>query len=343
MTHSHSRPKLKGGLGLAILLALALATLVVGVTGLKDVAAALDSLGWRGLWVLSLYSPVPLFFLGAGWWVIAGDPDGQKLHVFMWARLVRDAACELLPFSHLGGFIIGARAAVLGGVANRTAVSTTVADVTAELIAQLGFTGLGLVLLVSRLGLGGSHQALVGAVVGGLSLSAVGAVVFVLLQRRGGRLVERLAARLTPSATASAADFGRAIAEVYERPWRIAVAVALHALAWIASGVGVWLALRAGGVGLGLESVLGLESLVAAARSTLVFAPMGLGVQEAAYALMGPLFGLSPELALALSIIKRARDLAVGAPGLIAWQTAEGLRVMSRRPPRTAGRASAQG
>jgi len=261
----------------------------------------------------------------------------------MWARLIRDAACELLPFSHLGGFIIGARAAVLGGVASRTAVSTTVADVTAELIAQLGFTGLGLVLLVSRLGFGGSHEALLGSVVGGLSLSALGAIVFVVLQRRGGRLVERLAARLAPSAAGSAADIGRAIAGLYERPWRIAGAVALHALAWIASAVGVWLALRAGGVGLGLDSVLGIESLVAAVRSTLVFAPMGLGVQEAAYALIGPLFGLGPEVALALSIIKRARDLAVGAPGLIAWQTAEGLRVMSRRPPRTAGRASAQG
>ena len=32
------------------------------------------------------------------------------------ARLVRDASGELLPFSSLGGFVFGARAAILGGV-----------------------------------------------------------------------------------------------------------------------------------------------------------------------------------------------------------------------------------
>jgi len=46
-------------------------------------------------------------------------------------------------------------------------------------------------------------------------------------------------------------------------------------------------------------------------------------VQEAAYALAGPLFGLPPESALALSLAKRARDLAIGVPTLLAWQLGE--------------------
>jgi hypothetical protein len=44
---------------------------------------------------------------------------------------VRDASGELLPFSSLGGFVFGARAAILGGVDPAVAISTTVADVTA--------------------------------------------------------------------------------------------------------------------------------------------------------------------------------------------------------------------
>src|SRR6202012_230434 len=104
-----------------------------------------------------------------------------------------------------------------------------------------------------------------------------------------------------------------------------------HFAAWVASGLGVWLALRVAGVDISPASVLAIESLVAAARRAVVVAPMGLGVQEATYALVGPLFGLGPETALALSIIKRARDLVVGAPALMGWQAMEGMRVMGRR------------
>jgi hypothetical protein len=39
---------------------------------------------------------------------------------------------------------------------------------------------------------------------------------------------------------------------------------------------------------------------------------------------LGELFGLGPELALGLSLIKRARDLALGIPALFGWQFVEG-------------------
>jgi hypothetical protein len=38
------------------------------------------------------------------------------------------------------------------------------------------------------------------------------------------------------------------------------------------------------------------------------------------------------ETALALSLIKRVADLAIGAPGLLAWQVLEGRRFL--RPDR---------
>ena len=40
----------------------------------------------------------------------------------------------------------------------------------------------------------------------------------------------------------------------------------------------------------------------------------------------GPLFGLPVEAALALSLLKRARDIAVGVPMLLSWQLAESRR-----------------
>jgi putative membrane protein len=323
--------RLRVGLWTAVVLALALATAVAATIGVRDIGGALEAIGWRGLAALCLITAPTVALLGTAWFLLAADEPLSRLPVFVWSRLIRDASSELLPFSHLGGFFIGARAAILKGVTPRTAFATSVADVTAELLAQLGFTALGLGLLVSRLGAGFSRSTLVGGVVAGLVLSAVVAAVFIGLQRRGGRFVERLAERLLPGAAASAGDLGQAIAAIYDRPVRIVLAVAVHFAAWVVSALGAWLALRCAGVRIGPGSVLAIESLVAAARSAVVVAPMGLGVQEATYALVGPIFGLGPEVALALSIVKRARDLVIGAPALMAWQAMEGARVMGRR------------
>ena len=134
--------------------------------------------------------------------------------------------------------------------------------------------------------------------------------------------------RFAPEAADSAAAVGRAINALYDRPWRILGGVALHLCAWIASGAGVWLALKVAGISVSLSGILALESLVGAVRTAAFFAPMGVGVQEATYALIGPLFGLGPDLALAISLIKRARDLVIGVPALILWQGFEGRRLL---------------
>ncbi|MBV8683706.1 MAG: flippase-like domain-containing protein [Caulobacteraceae bacterium] len=336
MTTVHKR--LPASIWLAVLVASALATAVAAIVGVKDVAGALAAIGWRGLGALVLATPVPMVLLGAAWFLLAPRGEGARLDVFVWGRLVRDAAGELLPFSPLGGFFIGARASILRGLTPRTAFSTSIVDVTTEMLAQLGFTALGLGMLVSRLGAGSVRSGLVEGVVAGLGLSALAAVLFIVLQRRGGHLVERIAERVIPGAAAAAGDLRTAISAVYGRPARVVLAASTHFAAWTASGLGVWLALRAAGVDIKPAPVLAIESLVAAARSAVVVAPMGLGVQEATYALVAPLFGLGPETALALSIIKRARDLIVGAPALMSWQAMEGMRVMGRRwapPPAT--------
>jgi len=75
---------------------------------------------------------------------------------------------------------------------------------------------------------------------------------------------------------------------------------------------------------------LALEALVSAIRSAAVFIPHALGAQEAAYAVLSPLFGIGAEFGLAVSVLKRARDLAMGIPILLIWQVLEGHRARSR-------------
>jgi uncharacterized membrane protein YbhN (UPF0104 family) len=126
-----------------------------------------------------------------------------------------------------------------------------------------------------------------------------------------------------------AGDFGRALNEVYQRPGGVAASIALHLAAWVVSAVGVWFALRFAGVGIGLGAVLAIESLVCAVRSAGFIAPMAMGVQEAAYSLIGPLFGLPADMAVAVSLIKRASSLTVGVPALVIWQAVEGRRLVA--------------
>ena len=75
--------------------------------------------------------------------------------------------------------------------------------------------------------------------------------------------------------------------------------------------------------------MLAIEALVFAVRSIAFVVPGALGVQEGAYLLIAPLFGLDPQAAIALSLLKRARDVTIGLPALVAWQAGEGRKLLA--------------
>ena len=66
-------------------------------------------------------------------------------------------------------------------------------------------------------------------------------------------------------------------------------------------------------------------------RSVAFAVPGAIGFQEAAYALLGPLFGLPPPAALALSLARRARDILLGVIGIASWQAVEAVAWSRRR------------
>jgi uncharacterized membrane protein YbhN (UPF0104 family) len=100
---------------------------------------------------------------------------------------------------------------------------------------------------------------------------------------------------------------------------------------WCASACWLWLVFRVLGAPLALSSAIAVQSLLEALRSAAVFVPAAIGVQEAGYAALVPLFGLSPETGVAVSLMRRARDIAVGIPALLAWQLVEARRIRPRR------------
>src|SRR5262249_53288494 len=70
------------------------------------------------------------------------------------------------------------------------------------------------------------------------------------------------------------------------------------------------------------------ESLMHAIRGVAFVIPNALGAQEGGLVLLCAVFGIPPEQAIALSLVKRAADLTLGVPGLVGWQLLEWKRLV---------------
>ena len=104
--------------------------------------AALARIGWRGFAFLTAYSLLPFALLGSAWSVLTPGLPLRQWAILVWARIVRDSATEVLPFSQVCGFVIGARTAILHGVPPVAAFSTAVVDVTVLTRMPLPVSGL---------------------------------------------------------------------------------------------------------------------------------------------------------------------------------------------------------
>ena len=310
-------------------LGLALAVYLVTHIGLGAVYSAAVALGWGGFALLCLWGLGVFLLLGLAWHVLLPASPGAAAWTFVRSRMVRDSAAEVLPFSQLGGIAIGVRAAILQGVSAPLAWASMIADVTTELLAQIAYLGLGIAILATHRPRTSAVASLTRASLIGLTLAVVAGALFFAVQRYGVTLAARIAAAIARGAGQVTAAVGAALDAIYRSPERVAVSVTLHLAGWIASGIAVWIAFRLIGAHIGLTSVLAIESLVYATRSVAVIVPNALGVQEAAYAVLAPLFGVGAELGLAVSLLKRARDIALGVPVLLLWQAAEGRRALA--------------
>ena len=313
-------------------LGIALALYLLKYVGWHAVLSAAVAIGWAGFAVFSLCALGLFLVLGAAWHALLPEALRPPLALFIRARMVRDSSAEVLPFSQLGGLALGVRAAILQGLQPPLASASMIVDVTTEMVAQILYTALGLAILAVQVPASSRVASLTKACIIGLVLAMIAAVLFVVVQRQGQRIAARLAAPVLRGAGQTITGVVAALEAIYRSPTRIGVSVMLHLAAWIASGMAVWLGFRLIGTRVELSSVIAIESLVYAIRSAAVLVPNALGVQEGAYVILAPLFGIGPEVALAVSMLKRARDVAVGVPVLLMWQAAESQHALAAGP-----------
>ena len=340
-TNDFGQPPAAAGLGAVKRLSLAfmlvgilLAILMVFAFGAHHVLAALLSVGWRGFALMVVVQLTVTLLLALAWLIILPQPRLRIFPVLYWGRLVREAGGRFLPFLHVGGFVMGARAVSLAGTPKPLAAASTLVDVAAEFTAEVLFAAVGLVVLVAWQ----PHSDLILPLGAGIVVAGLAAGIVIALPGRGTRLLRTLAARIgageshASSSRIALGPLDRMASQfdvIYARKMAIVAAVLCHFLGWLGSAGSSWLAFRLLGVPITPVQALGIEALLRAALSMTFFVPGAAGVQEAAYAGLGAIFGLPADISVAVSLLTRARDLVIGLPALLIWQWLE-FRVLRR-------------
>jgi putative membrane protein len=293
------------------------------------------ALGW---WLLpiTLFHLVPLFFDAVSWRELFPTSNRPGVLRFVWMRWIRESISTLLPVAGVGGDFVGARLAQQRGVPGAQAAASMVVDITVGAATQVVFVLAGVVLFAAEARAHASAATAWGLLIGVAGFTvAIGVFVLIQHNRMFGLMIavaHRLAPKSWLSGFASRAEaIDDAIVATYRRRSAMSYSSLVRLVGW-ATGTGeVWLTMRVLGKPLSVTDSFILESLSAGVRGAAFMVPGALGAQEGGLILFGALLGLPTNLALAVSLTKRVRELALGLPGLAAWQWTEGRHWLSRR------------
>jgi putative membrane protein len=292
-------------------------------------------LGW---WLLpiSLFHLVPLTFDALSWRELMPGSNRPEAFTFVWMRWIRESINALLPVAGVGGDIASARLAHKRGVPGAMAAAAMVVDTTVGVATQLVFIVAGVTLLAAR----SSENAVIPvawAVLTGTAVFACVIATFVLVQHRGMFVVfAKLAGSVAPKKwlpglTDGAPAIDAAVVATYRRGFAFLRANILRLAGWAAGAGEIWLVMHFLRKPLDLTDAFVLESLGSGVRAAAFMVPGALGALEGGFVLLGALFGLSADTALAISLSKRVRELVLGVPGLMVWQWVEGRHLL-RQP-----------
>jgi putative membrane protein len=321
---------MKRGLYVIWFCGFALLLVLMARQGFRQLIEALTVAG-LGIIVVTAYRVVPMLVDSWAWQLLL--PCGYRfpLRDLLGMCWLGESVNTLLPVAQVGGEFLKARLLMLRQVPGAIAGASAIVDLTTTVVAQAMFALTGILLLAQR---DNVEHALPAFVIG---VAGFGALIlgFYMAQRRGmflrlARVLERLAGdRDWFSLSGNAAALDRAVGELYQTRafW---LSSALHFAGWVLGAGEVWLALHVLGYPASWADALVLESLIVVVRAAAFAVPGALGVQEGGFMVIAPLVGLQPETGLALSLVKRLRELLLGIPGLLVWHLLEARNARRR-------------
>ena len=244
------------------------------------------------------------------------------------ARWAGESVNSLLPGGQIGGPVVMARNLAQRGMSMRDAAAAITVSTTLQTLGQIVFALFG----IAMFGAYAVHDSLSdlrAPVLAATAVLSLFVVAFYQAQQRGmfGRVLQitsKAFGRRDWSALKTRADaVDTAVRALYRDRRKAAASFALSLIGWLVGTGEVWLALHFLGHPVDWLDALLLESVGQAIRGAAFAIPGALGAQEGGYLLLAPLVGLPPDAALALSLAKRARELALGLPGILYLHISE--------------------
>jgi putative membrane protein len=299
---------------------------VIGIviwSGIDSVGHAVASVGW-GIVAVVMVRVATVSVAGAGWWLLFPPVRHPDIRTCVLLRFIREAANVLLPMAQVGGDLIGARILTLRGVPGSLAAASIIVDVLLQAATQFLFACLGLAVLIA---LGASETVAHTAAVA-LGIAALMLTGFYLAQRQAGQRILRWAmSRLSGDRKWRVLGTIDAVYQdltaIYQSRLKLFTSTLVHLAGWLIGVAEVLVVFACMGTPISLGEALVIESLLHAIRGAAFAIPGALGAQEGGLVLLCAIFGIPPEQAIALSLVKRAADLVLGVPGLFGWQMLE--------------------
>ncbi|HVC31285.1 MAG TPA: lysylphosphatidylglycerol synthase domain-containing protein, partial [Steroidobacteraceae bacterium] len=259
----------RSAVGLILGAAVLAATLTYAGAG--AVVRTLERLRLAGLLAIALAHLPIVALMGIAWRLATGSGPTAAPRRFLWARLVRDAAAETLPFSQIGGFVLGVRALRLKGPAALRGVLSMSVDLVVELAAKLPYVLAGVLALLAT----APRSGLMRPLAIGLAVSAAAVAVPVLARRRLGALFERAVRKVVQRWPVLASlrrmhvegDIDTVLEDILSRRARLGWAFALHALCWFLGAAELWLVFDLLGEPVSAARALVIDSAVAGLRT----------------------------------------------------------------------------
>ena len=304
-------------------------------SGLGAVGQAVSSVGW-GILLVVLSRAVALAVAGVGWWLLFPSKMRPQLRTCVLLRFVREATNVLLPLAQVGGDLIGAGLLTLYAVPGALAAASVIVDILIQAATQFLFAIFGLLALVAL----EASEALARSAAIGIAVAALMLAGFYLAQRRGGQrilraIVSRLAGDREWRVLGTIDAVYQNLGMIYAARSNVIASSVVHLAGWAIGVAEVAIVFAFMGHPIGIGEALVIESLLHAVRGAAFAIPSALGAQEGALVVLCAAFGIPPEQAIALSLVKRAADLVLGVPGLLGWQMLEWGRLAPsyRRQP----------
>jgi putative membrane protein len=313
---------------LAAMLGLALLTGLTAYYGFASVGQAVASAGW-GAALVVLARAVAISGAGIGWALLIPGAVVHRPGLFVGVRFIREAINCLFPVAQVGGDLVGARMLTFFNVGPGLAFASVLVDIFIQVATLLVFVVAGVGILLAK----SDDHGLALAVSYGLLVAVPAIAGFFVVLRLGAS--QSLAARLVRfverrewAAVEHVTSLSQNLEGLWQRRNGLLGSLMVHGGLWVFGATEVWVALAFMGHPVTVIDAVAIESVGQAVRAAAFAMPGGLGVQDGGLIAVCGAFGVPPEVALALALVKRIAELVLGVPGLLAWQALEGRRLV---------------